>query len=287
MKKAISNWQALTLPFNNNWHEALQQQHYAAQLLALAGKYLIPQQPDDSNTSMRYLSDPEMLATNELANGLRLGLKISTLELQLLDAGNHPLQIRALAGVTFTEAFDTMQKMLKDGGVDTAPLVNQLHYEIPGHPLATGAAFEVKGAEYFKENAFVRHNCEIVLQNILVRYSKPEPVRVWPHHFDTGTFIPLAKNDQGVISKSIGLGWALPDTMVNEPYFYLSFWSQNEGSLPTDFVPLPAGEWMMPGWNGAVLPHSEILKCEDPVDQHQYVRTFFDSGIKMIEQKFK
>lgn len=287
MKNSKNTWQALTLPFNNDWHEALQQQHYAAQLIALAGKYLIPQQPDDSNTNMQYLPEQEMLAGNKLANGSRLALHFTTLELHLLDSMDQPHQTLALGGLTFNQAFEAMKQLLQKAGVDTAALVNQLHFEIPDHGLAHGARFARTNPEYLKENARVRLNSEIVLHNAVSAFENPEPVRVWPHHFDSGTFIPLDRNAAGSVSQTIGLGWAIPDTMVEVPYFYLSFWSEESKNDSVDFAPLPAGEWMMPGWNGAVLRHSDILKSTDATNQHEMVRSFFESGIKIIEQKIK
>jgi hypothetical protein len=68
------NWKTLTLPFNDDLNDALQQQHHASQFIALVGRHLIPQQPDDSNTNMQYLLDKELLVGNELANGMRLAL---------------------------------------------------------------------------------------------------------------------------------------------------------------------------------------------------------------------
>lgn len=282
MNMLKNQWQALTLPFNVEWHEALQQQHYAAQLLALTGKHLIPQEADDSNTNARYLAETEMLAGNKLTNGLRLGLKLTSLELQLLDSGDQPQQTLPLAGLTFDEAFETMKKLLQKSGVDTAALVNQLHFEIPDHALAHSARFAVSNPQYFKENARVRHDIEIVLREAVSGFSEAAPVRVWPHHFDTGTFIPLATNAKGGVTKSIGLGWAIPDTMIDEPYFYLSFWSEDDGKISNDFTPLPAGAWMMPGWNGAVLRHSEILQKQSAASQHETTALFFKRGIEFL-----
>ena len=63
-------WKTLTQSFTGDLHNVLLQQHHAAQFIALVGKHLIPQQPDDSNTNMEYLADREWLIGNELPGGL-------------------------------------------------------------------------------------------------------------------------------------------------------------------------------------------------------------------------
>ena len=75
MDTANNKWEALTLPFDKDVHDALQQQHHAAQFIALVGRHLIPQQADDSNTNMQYYSASDMLLGNPLVNGYRVGLR--------------------------------------------------------------------------------------------------------------------------------------------------------------------------------------------------------------------
>jgi hypothetical protein len=74
--------------------------------------------------------------------------------------------------------------------------------------------------------------------------------------------------------------------MVDEPYYYLSFWSQKPlkdiDNLPT----LSAGHWMIPDWNGAILRHSEIIKAGSANAQHQLVKSFYQSGIKILMDRF-
>ena len=48
-----NNWKLQKSAFDNNLHQALLQQHHAAQFVAMVGRQLIPQQPDDSNTNMQ------------------------------------------------------------------------------------------------------------------------------------------------------------------------------------------------------------------------------------------
>ena len=79
MKTQNKNWRLLSLPFSPELNDAIQQQHHAAQFIAMAGRHLIPQQPDDSNTNMQYLPELEALAGNQLSNGLRLALQLENL----------------------------------------------------------------------------------------------------------------------------------------------------------------------------------------------------------------
>ena len=75
---------------------------------------------------------------------------------------------------------------------------------------------------------------------------------------------------------------AIPDSIIGEPYYYLSFWSENpiKGIEKPDA--LDAGKWMMPNWNGAVLKQSEILEVGSAIGQHKLVKSFFNSGINIL-----
>ncbi|MCD4663676.1 MAG: hypothetical protein K8R68_00300 [Bacteroidales bacterium] len=230
------------MPFNNDLSDALQQQHHAAQFIALAGRHLIPQQADDSNTNMQYLPDQKLLAGNELSNELRLALQLTDLKLGFVDrVGNCNNKI-SINGKSKQMVFEELKKTLASLGIDVSKFKNELHYEIPTHKLDKGAAFSVNDKKFFQESTFYRHNAEIVLNKIVHTNDKAEPVRVWPHHFDTGTLIPVAHNKKGELSKSIGLGWAIPDSMVDEPYYYLSFWSENPIEGLKKLETLKAGE---------------------------------------------
>jgi len=282
-----TNWKPQTLTFDDNIHQTLQQQHHAAQFIAMVGHHLIPQQADDSNTNMEYIPDGNLLLGNSLPNGMRVALQLTELKLLILDKGNKPKKVIQLDGKTKKQVFVEIAQNLADVGIDVTNLKNELHYEIPSHPLDDGATFSIKDKNSFVENAFYRHNAKIVLNEIAGVFGQEEPIRIWPHHFDTGAFYVISKNQKGEASQTIGIGFAIPDTMIDEPYYYLSFWSENpvEGldKLPT----LDAGSWMMPDWNGAVLKHSEILKADSADSQHELVKTFYQSGIKSLLDYFK
>lgn len=287
MNNSEKQWRPETLAFSDDMKDALQQQHHAAQFLALVGHHLIPRKADDSNTNMQYISEKDMLLGNLLPNGFRVSLNLTDLSIRILDKENNILKKIISEGKSKREVFDELKQELSSLGVDVQNFKNELHYEIQVHKLDKGAPFSVKNNRYFIENSIHRHNAEIILNEIAAKFEQSEPVRIWPHHFDTGTFIPVSQNEKGAVSQTIGAGWAIPDSMISEPYFYLSFWSEKPLKNLEDIQALKAGQWKMPDWNGAVLKLSEISKEKTPDKQYQQVESFFKQGIDLLLEKLK
>jgi len=285
MKISVNEWKLMTMAFNNELNDALQQQHHAAQFIALVGRHLIPQQPDDSNTNMEFIFDKDMLLGNALANGMRVTLQLSEIKISILDKDNNVKNVIALEGKTKQKVFDELTQNLADFGIDVTDFKNELHYEIPSHQLDKGAVFSIKNKNDFIENTNYRHNAKIILNEIAQQFEQEEPIRIWPHHFDTGAFFTIGKNEKGETTETIGIGLAIPDSMIDEPYYYLSFWSENPIKGIEKLDTLDAGRWMMPDWNGAVLKQSEILKVDSETGQHKLVKSFFTSGMNILVHK--
>ncbi len=286
MRETEYQWEYQSLPFDEKMKDALQQQHHAAQLLALAGHHLIPQKPDDSNTNMEYFPNKKMLIGNPLPNGLKLALKLTDLELFILDDLDSPIQKITLKGKTKKMVFNELKINLRNHSVDVADFTESLHYEIPSHTLNDGALFSAEH-KYLAENAIYRSNAKLVLSNIVSKIENAEAVKIWPHHFDTGSFVSFAHNKKGELSQTIGLGLAIPDSMIAEPYYYLSYWSAGE-LTGADNLPQPAkGKWMMPDWTGGVLPISDINSECSEREQEKAVSSFYDSGIEIITKLLK
>lgn len=282
-----NTWQPLSLAFSSNIREALLLQHHAAQFIALAGNYLIPKKPDDSNTNMEYISAKKMLVGNMLPNGLQLALHLTDLRISILDRESITKKVIVLEGKKKQEVFDKLKKSLSELGVEVGNFINKLHYGISLHELDKGAAFSDKNKFTFIENEKYRHNADIAIKEITSGFGHASSVRIWPHHFDTGSFIPISRNNKEELTKSIGIGWAIPDSMVNEPYYYLSFWSENPTKELDKLKPLNVGEWQLPNWNGAVLKHSEILLQKSAQQQFEMVKSFFQEGIKILMDQLK
>lgn len=275
-------WKQISLPFDNQMADALMQQHHAAQLIAMAGRHLIPQQPDDSNTSMEYDIASEMLIGNPLSNGLCVALSLTELSIKILGLSLNPVSSFSLVNKTKQQAYDELRTTLAGLDVNVSSLKPELHYQIPDHPLDKGAAFLVKDKSYFQENVRHRHNAGIILTEISQQFKKAAPVKVWPHHFDTGTYIPLAFNKKGEVKRSIGIGWAVADRMINEPYFFVSYWPPESANGFDTLPPLKVGNWLKGDWKGGVYKLSEFVNLPAAI-QYKRTRSFFGSGIEALK----
>lgn len=282
MDTIISNWITLNTPNSNSLNDALRQQHHAAQFVAMVGRHLITQMPDDSNTNMEFIPEKNMLVGNPLPNGMCLALLLVTMELCILDKFNKSKIKIPLKGKTKIKVFDELSQNLADLGVGVCKLKNELHYEIPHHPLDDNATFSIVDKNSFSKNANYRNNAKIVLNEVAKLFKQNELIRIWPHHFDTGAYYVMEKNEKGEAMATIGIGFAIPDGMIDEPYYYLSFWSEKPIDDQLKFTKLNAGRWMMPDWNGAVLTHSDIIKAATGSAQYELVKSFYDSGIETL-----
>lgn len=282
-----NHWNLLTKAFNSEINEILFQQYFGAQFIAMAGRHLIDQRDDDSNTSMGYDSLKQSLIGEALPGNIRTALNLSDLSITLLHEDSVIEPIISLPGLDRNSAFSSLLQTLNNAGVNANNLKNQLHYDLPDHKMLHGAAFAYDYPDLIQENIAYRHNAESILNEVVSDFEDSEAIRIWPHHFDTGTLIPLAYNSKGELIQSAGLGWAIPDGMIDEPYYYLSIWSRDPIEYPTIMPSLKNGKWMMPGWNGAVLKLSEILNYHTSNDQRDSVISFYKSGLQTIQELTK
>jgi hypothetical protein len=282
MAQQKSGWKHQSGEFNAEMKDALQQQHNAAQFLALVGRHLVPQKSDDSNTNMQFIPESKFVLGNAMPEGLRLGLLLNELELVIINEKLETLSSISLAGRSQPKVFAELKKILHFEGAKTSTFINELHYELPDHPVQHSESFK-KDAQSLAYNSLLRSNAELVLQEIAITMDEAEAVRIWPHHFDTGSFLPILFNKEGDLSKSIGIGWAIPDSMVDEPYFYISFWSADATEGMEELPALKSGKWMMPAWNGAILEHSDISESLSSDEQYKLVSDFFEKGIKLLK----
>lgn len=285
MNTRKEKWNPVDFDFSESLKRSIGQQHSATQLLALTGRYLLAQQPDLSNIAMQFNLETGRIEGNFIHSKIKVALDLRRLKICFIDGNKTLIDAFELEGKRFSDAFSELKRTLQKQGIETDKLELFQPYPLPSEGL-TNNRFQELDFVTLEQSARLRANAQQILEAIKNRFEVVQPVRIWPHHFDTGSFISVTENEKGEATKTVGFGWAIPDSMINEPYFYTSFWSDSE--LPKKFAaaPLAKGEWKVPDWNGAVLAHS-TLRNIPPENQYNSLENYFDESISSIQQFLK
>jgi hypothetical protein len=158
-------------------------------------------------------------------------------------------------------------------------------YALPEHPFGAGAAFGAPDDGSLLELARWFGNAEALLRSVASGWPGSAPVRVWPHHFDVGSVLPL-DSAPGEEAPSIGVGLSPGEEGIAEPYFYVTPWPPppSAESLPE----LPAGgHWHRTGWTGALLTGSEILAERGGAAQAAAASAFLTGAVELLRERGK
>jgi hypothetical protein len=184
----------------------------------------------------------------------------------------------ALPGRTRDEAFAWLAERARDLGAPVERLSLEAPYAIPDHPVGSGAPFpSADGAATDLARWFA--GGDVLLRLVAASWPAAAPVRVWPHHFDVGSVLPLG-DGHGEDAPSLGIGLSPGDEGIPEPYVYVTPWpTPPAGSLPS----LPAGgRWHLEGWTGAVLTGSEIVAAGEGAAQAAVASAFLAGTVETL-----
>lgn len=233
--------------------KTIEQFHLAAQYLAMAGKSFLPPMEDDSHTNLGFsVTDKSLLTWSLDGSGVQLGLNYDTFSLEWKSDTVHSFSLK---GKTHGEVVEWITKIAETSGL-IKPYRFDLHYSLP-YTMADNQVFELPGSHEAQELVRLRSLAQNVLSAFLKEQNLESEVRVWPHHFDTGAFAHLHDGS----GKSVGLGMAVPDGMVDDFYFYISGYRGNTQLLTWAFKPLSQGKWKNNGFKGGILPASDMTEA--------------------------
>jgi hypothetical protein len=254
--------------------------HHAAQLVSAVGRTLVPARADDGHTSLVWRSLRRRLAGEEVS-GARpwcAVLQLDDLSLAVVADGKEVGRL-ALAARTRSEAFVWLVEQARTLGAPAEKLDLAAPYTIPKHPVETGAVFAAPGDGSLAELGRWFANADPLLGGMADGWAGSAPVRVWPHHFDIGSVLPLG-HPGGEGAPSIGIGLSPGDEAIAEPYFYVTPWP-----VPDPLPDLRVGHWHREGWTGAVLTGSDVVASGDGAAQSATASTFLNGTVEALRAR--
>ena len=260
-----------------------EQYHHAVQFIALVGKSLLPERADDSQTNLEWWPDRSCFAGRRLSLQKPVYLVFDTRSFELVGYtfARHPGEKLFLGGLNREEIMEWVKKWVLKNGGDPEKLEFISHYELPEHTLALGAKFSSPAPEVQEALAIYRSNAENLLAQFAVKFFAASSVRIWPHHFDTGSYIPLQFDEKGNPTQSMGIGLAIPQPEIPDYHFYINHWRKSGNPAYTSLPELQGGGiWHTGDWTGAVLRMETIAKFSDAAEQFRAVVSFFETGIE-------
>ena len=257
------------------------QAHFAAQWLARAARAYIPARPNDDHTNLGWDDRLGGFTTHALPNGTRLALTVADLTLAVVSAAGVVSDALALDGRTERGARGWIGERVVANGLDPSALDAPLPYDMPAHPLATGAAYATRAcATALGDLAAWFANADAMLAAIRRQLVEQEllnapPVRCWPHHFDLDTLVTVAPG------RTAGVGFSPGDGYYDEPYFYVSLYPAPDiATLPR----LPAiGHWHVKDFTAAIATARRIVDARDQARETEaFVRGAVDAAVKAL-----
>ena len=224
--------------------------HLAAQYLAAAGISFVDKKEDDSHTNLGYSLEKHQIQTwplNESQDYLALDL----IDFTLKWGSNSNVRNFELSGSTHQQAKTWIQESSGHSGL-VKPYNYSFHYNLP-YGISENHTFEIDQDSLALERE-LRSLAQTAILKTLSDYNMESSIRIWPHHFDTGALAYLPDYEQ----ISIGLGLAIPDSLVDEHYFYISGYRNQESIDPSSFRSLAYGRWVSGGFIGGVLPAKNV-----------------------------
>jgi hypothetical protein len=255
-----SGWNKIKINDHDALNEANDQLYHASQFLAIIGKNLIPQKPDDSNANIGIIAGGLIGRKVDGSMPFHAFIDIPGFTLNLIDPDMSRISTIEFEGKTRDEVLGELKNSVNQIGLDGSLLKHIDHYKIEkDHPIMEGASFQKPEEDALRTWHSLFSNARFVIRHVSKGLESADEIRIWPHHFDIGTFIPL--NEEG--SKAIGMGLAIPDSVVNDFYFYIYGWQKDFNLDMSKFIPLSVGEWKTGDWNGGILTLSDMISHED------------------------
>ncbi|OUS00410.1 hypothetical protein A9Q86_10590 [Flavobacteriales bacterium 33_180_T64] len=221
--------------------------HIAAQYLATSAISFITKEDDDSHTNLGWIN--RTLETHPFINGDKLGLNYEHFSLEWIHSDGNKEHL-FLNNVTHKEVIDWIALMSIDNHIEKV-YSYLMHYDLPYKKISDTFRFKLTSQNDLNQLIKKRDLAQHVISKVLTSNNYISPIRIWPHHFDTGAFVNINKK------LSIGIGMAIPDSLIDDFYFYISGYNNHKPinlELPKN---INKETYYTNGWQGFAIPISE------------------------------
>lgn len=271
-------WNLLGL-YGDDLKPAIDLLHHATQFVAMITNSYLPKRSDDSQNSLTWNSLSKRLEGNHIESvDLLVALDVVGFKL-VVESPNRSQHDILLDGKTKQQVLVSLLLCLREFGLDGEKIHPITQFTIPPHAVDRGEAFAKPPEGLLIEWTKWLSNAQIILDAIRLLYPRASTVRVWPHHFDMGLYMPVARDEAGKDTQGIGAGLAIPDAQVGALYFYINHWSVRPLDYPWIDPKIRHGYWHHEGWKGFVLPF-DLMTSDTAASQENMVKVFFDEGIQ-------
>ncbi|WP_394750834.1 hypothetical protein [Spongiimicrobium salis] len=225
--------------------------HFAAQYLAMAGASFVAKKEDDSHTNLGFSVEEKKMFSRPLdTNGSVLLLDYAQFALEWRNPNGST--VLALDNTSHADILQWIRECVEKSEIENSYSYAP-HYELP-YTITDDFVFKLIDKDRLQALTQLRILAHSVLSSFLTEHRLDSEIRIWPHHFDTGAFVFLADGSD----RSIGLGLSVPDSMINDHYFYISGYRGHDGLDTSTFSELTKGSWHNSSFKGATLAATGI-----------------------------
>lgn len=240
--------------------------HHVAQFLAMFGSNYVQNEPDDSHTNLAFeFHSSSIYSRGQYEMSIRVVLQL--LEWKIIIEAESGIHALKLANKTKDSIYKWLKIKLLEVGLNSELLKYISHYKIPSHPFDKGDHLPKPDQDTLNIWLIMRSNANLLLSELNTMVGVHSEIRIWPHHFDTGVYYPLTADT------AIGAGWAIADSICNNPYFYIYGWNKNRKLNYSAIPKLKAGHWVVTKeWQGAIIESVDLSQEEN---QYERLHSFF------------
>lgn len=229
--------------------------HQSAQYVAAAAKSFLPDHSTDFHTSLIWDAEKKSLLSHEISEeGARLALNLEYYSLDVLHPEMGEIASYPIGGANHLDILNWIGREKYLLGIER-DYSFEMHFELPYPKLHDRSTHPRIEKSELQQHAILRNLATEALRDMKPIFDRMDDILVWPHHFDSaviGYFDDMPQLD------CIGLGLAIPDSVLDAPYFYIAAYKGNKAIEARDFPLLKSGKWKNGDFKGAILSADSV-----------------------------